>query len=69
VTIDQEWPIGDVGIGRGGASGPSPWTRTTTNAQVNDRLRSAGQLMRSARVAGGIHLDPGVNLDDLLGGR
>jgi hypothetical protein len=66
---DQERPVGDVGIGRGGAGGPSPWRRTTTNAQVNERLRSAGQLIRSARVAGGIHLDPGVDLDDVLGGR
>jgi hypothetical protein len=61
----SELHVGDIGIGRGGTASGRRRAPATTNAEVNDRLRSAVRLSRALSVPGGIAVDGG-SFDDLL---
>jgi hypothetical protein len=63
---DAPVKVGDVGVGRGGAS--APMRRVTTSEQISARIRTSARIARGFTVPGGVHLDS-VDLDDLLGGR
>jgi hypothetical protein len=59
-TTEQiETPIGDIGIGRGGAAAGRP-RRATTNALINERIRKGARIVRSVQLRDGLSVD----LDD-----
>ena len=60
-TGEQDAP-GDVGIGRGGASGPQ--RRESGSERMNGVIRRGALIARLASVQGGVNVDT-VNLDDL----
>jgi hypothetical protein len=63
-AIEHEQPVGNLGIGVGGAA--ARVRPPVTNAGVNAKIRAAAQVARGFTVPGGVHLDA-VNLDDLYG--
>ena len=63
----QERPVGDAGVGRGGAAGPP--RRESGSEAINDALRRGARIARSFTVPGGVHLDGVADLDNLFGGR
>jgi hypothetical protein len=65
-AIEHEQPVGNIGIGRGGAA--APMRATTSNDDVNAAIRNAVKLARTCLVPGGVHLDQ-VDPDLLRGGR
>jgi hypothetical protein len=60
---ELERPVGDLGLGRGGAAVPS---RSASNAALNERIRTGARVARAFTVPGGVRLDD-VDLDWLYG--
>lgn len=58
-VLDQEQPIGNIGIGRGGSARPVPRAQLDS-MEVSARIRRGAMLARQLTVAGGVTL----GLDD-----
>jgi len=54
-ALEPDQPVGNIGIGRGGAAGPM--RATTTNDEINAAIRRGARLARDVLVPGGIRLD------------
>jgi hypothetical protein len=52
-------PIGDLGVGSGGACGP-PRKQADSSTEISNRIRAGARLMRSVQLRGGLAID----LDD-----
>jgi hypothetical protein len=63
---DQERPLGNIGIGVGGAAAPPP--ARASSAEISNRIRAGARLARSFTVPGGVNLDA-VDVDKLFRGR
>jgi hypothetical protein len=63
---DEERPVGNIGLGQGGAARPAPPARATS-MDVSARIRHAVRLQRSFSLPNGVRLDDVGELDDFLG--
>jgi hypothetical protein len=53
-AIEHEQPVGDLGVGVGGAAAPPP--RKPTNAFINERIRKGAAIVRSVQLRDGLDL-------------
>jgi hypothetical protein len=56
---------GSIGVGRGAGSAPARRV-TTTNAQLNARIRASVRITRALTLPGGVNLES-VDVDNLFG--